>query len=153
MKDHKMAEIQQWAITQQQWDDLFKWVESSMIVGEVIGRSLMEDEVKYAEEVGVEDIARVRVVIVDAMRHPPKSLQQLSDLFLKPQNAAGLTLGHVIFIQEGQYRFTLLKHELRHVYQVEQHEDWKAFLINYVSQVTTYGYENAPLELDAKKFG
>jgi hypothetical protein len=47
-------------------------------------------------------------------------------------------------------RPSLLSHELRHVYQYEAAGSIAAFLLNYLWQIATAGYEECPLELDAR---
>ena len=62
----------------------------------------------------------------------------------------GLTLGHSIFICKGHRTRRLVSHELRHVYQYEQHGSIAGFLPVYLSQVLEVGYQNAPFECDAR---
>jgi hypothetical protein len=62
----------------------------------------------------------------------------------------GLTLGYSIFICKGHRTRRLVSHELRHVHQYEQHGSIAAFLPVYLSQVLEVGYQNAPLERDAR---
>jgi hypothetical protein len=62
----------------------------------------------------------------------------------------GLTLGHSIFICRGHKTPRLVSHELRHVYQYEQHGSIAAFLPIYLSQVLEVGYQNAAFERDAR---
>jgi hypothetical protein len=62
----------------------------------------------------------------------------------------GLTLGYGIFIRRGQETLRLLSHELRHVHQFEQAGSLKDFLSEYLHQVARFGYELAPMEVDAR---
>lgn len=63
---------------------------------------------------------------------------------------AGLTLGYSILICRGHKTRRLLSHELRHVFQYEQHGSIAAFLPVYLMQIATVGYQSAPFEQDAR---
>jgi hypothetical protein len=62
----------------------------------------------------------------------------------------GITFGHGIYIREGTVSNRLVSHELRHVHQYEAAGSIAAFLATYLQQIVTVGYDNAPLELDAR---
>lgn len=62
----------------------------------------------------------------------------------------GLTLGHGIFILAGHKTARLLSHELRHVFQYEQADSIANFLSAYLEQIVSFGYDKAPLEIDAR---
>jgi hypothetical protein len=65
---------------------------------------------------------------------------------------AGLTLGHTIFVLRKHLSNRLISHELRHVHQYEELGSIAKFLPLYLEQIATVGYENAPLEIDARKY-
>lgn len=63
----------------------------------------------------------------------------------------GLTLGYAVFICAGySTKSQLLRHEFRHVYQYEAAGAISAFLPIYLRQIVQFGYQNAPLERDAR---
>jgi hypothetical protein len=64
----------------------------------------------------------------------------------------GMTLGYGINLRKGCRTRKLLSHECRHVHQYEEAGSIELFLNEYLTQVATYSYELAPLELDAYKF-
>lgn len=132
------------------WDDLHQWAEEIVAIGETMGRPLLPSERRAAFEVGVKNIADVRILEVDVIRKLPNSLLFYANKLLSPNGATGLTLDHVILIKKGSYTFKLLRHELRHVYQVEQYRDLREFLTIYVSQLIESGYNLAPMEIDAR---
>jgi len=68
---------------------------------------------------------------------------------LGPGNV-GLTLGYGIFIAAGNFTARVLSHEFRHVHQYEIRGSIAAFLPEYLQQIVTVGYDNAPLEIDAR---
>jgi len=63
---------------------------------------------------------------------------------------AGLTLGYGIYVRHGHDTLRLLSHEFRHVYQYEAAGSIAAFLPGYLQQIVTVGYDDAPLEVDAR---
>ncbi len=63
----------------------------------------------------------------------------------------GMTLFYGIFLREGAYSRELLAHECRHVQQYERCGSITNFLEVYLFQVLTRGYEDAPLEKEARE--
>ena len=70
---------------------------------------------------------------------------------LAAPHMAGLMLGYAVFVRRGHDSVRLLSHEFRHVYQYEQAGSIGAFLSVYIRQVVQFGYQQAPLEIDARK--
>lgn len=62
----------------------------------------------------------------------------------------GLTLGYGVFVCEGHDNSRLVAHELRHVYQYERVGSISKFLEIYLQQIAAFGYQDAPLEIDAR---
>lgn len=62
----------------------------------------------------------------------------------------GLTLGYSVIVRHGHDTTRLLSHEFRHVYQYESAGSIAAFLPLYLQQIVEFGYDNAPLEIDAR---
>ena len=118
-----------------------------------VGVPLTLDEQGIARAVGVVQPERVRIEIVgDRLPMPddPVLRAAATQAGLLGPGMVGLTLGHAIFICAGHKTRRLLSHELRHVFQYEQHGSIAAFLPVYLSQVLEVGYENAALERDAR---
>ena len=65
-------------------------------------------------------------------------------------NMAGITLGYGICILKVHDSIQLLSHECRHVHQYEQASSVADFLGVYLQQIVEHGYQNAPLECDAR---
>jgi hypothetical protein len=128
------------------------WAEqqSSLILQQ--GHPLSPSDTALAHRVGVRDHEAVRVLVVDAIPAPAHPLLRdacIALSFLGP-NTGGLTLGHAIFVRKDVANDrNLIAHELRHVAQYEEQGCIAAYLSVYIPQLLTYGYENAPLELDA----
>ena len=62
----------------------------------------------------------------------------------------GVTFGYGIYVCEGHVDNRLISHECRHVYQYESAGSIESFLPVYLHQIATIGYNNAPLEVDAR---
>lgn len=129
---------------------LCQWYTEQEVYGQQHGRTLADHEQELARRVGVRHIDKVRVLEVDAMPAVPDELKELAEQYLNPEDAVGLTVGHVVFIIRGNVNAPLMKHELRHVRQVEQYLEPTVWLKVYVEQVLALGYKNAPFEIDAR---
>jgi len=95
----------------------------------------------------------VRIEIVDdrlPMPDDPVLQAAATQAGLLGPGMVGLTLGHSIFVCRGHKTRRLVSHELRHVYQYEQHGSIAAFLPVYLAQVLQVGYQNAAFEQDAR---
>jgi hypothetical protein len=137
-------------MTDEQMRILCEWYTAQEAYGRTHGRWLHDHEQELARRVGVKDVEHVRVLEVDAMPAVPDELAALAYKHLNLHHANGLTVGHSIFIRKGHINAPLMKHELRHVEQVERYPDLLDFLRVYVEQVLAVGYENAPFEIDAR---
>ena len=118
----------------------------------MVGQELNAAGEAIARQVGVARPEDVRVVVTDEMPFPghPQLRAAAIEVGMLGPNMAGLTLGHAIFIREGELSARLLSHELRHVAQYEEAGSIEAFLPVYLAQVVEYGYEAAPYEVDAR---
>jgi hypothetical protein len=108
-----------------------------------------------ARDVGVLDPARVRICLVDRVPQPdhPELLVAAKEIgFLGPQTL-GLTLGYGIFIRKTHTGLRwLLRHELRHVAQCANAGGLDRFLTEYLGQIASLGYDQSPLEIDARGY-
>ncbi len=116
------------------------------------GAPLAEDFLDIACRVGVQRPSLVRFIIVDQVPQPKDPILQETarKMGLLGPEVKGLTLGYAIFIVSGHKTSRLLSHECRHVYQYESYGSIDAFLSVYLKQIVEYGYQNAPLEVDAR---
>lgn len=117
------------------------------------GRPLTDVERGIALRTGVQHPEKIRILTVSTIPEPEESmLAYLCEYtgMLGPQTI-GLTLEYGICIREGADLNTgLLAHECRHVAQYEELGSIAAFLDAYLTQILEYGYEAAPLEVDAR---
>ena len=129
------------------------WAEARAKKALEVGVSLTSEEQNVARAVGVVKPELVRIEIVeDRLPAPDDPLLQTAatQAGLLGPGMVGLTLGHAIFICRGHRTRRLVSHELRHVYQYEQHGSIAAFLPVYLRQVVEFGYQDAPFERDAR---
>jgi hypothetical protein len=128
------------------------WAELEESAGLRNGSRLNATGVRLAQAVGVRRPERVRVF--EALLLPSPFDFELSLAAIKTgllgAHVAGLTLGYAIFIRTGHGSARLLSHECRHVYQYETAGSIAAFLPMYLSQIVSFGYEQAPFEVDAR---
>jgi len=108
--------------------------------------------VAVARSAGVVSPERIHLLIVHQLPLPEDAeLRQAALLtgLLGPE-MVGLTLGYGIYICRGHESIDLLAHECRHVYQYERAGSIGSFLPLYLQQIVTFGYKDAPFEVDAR---
>ena len=116
------------------------------------GEALREDEFALAKEVGVLQPEQVKILEVDEIPSlEDEVLIEIADQAgLSFSRSKGMTLGYGIYIVKGYRSARLVSHELRHVFQYEEAGSLQEFLKRYIAELQTYGYQDAPLEIDAK---
>ena len=127
-----------------------EWATITSANGAAAGTSLGAPGVALAKKVGVSQPEQIRVVTVDQLPQPAHPLLRQAASQVGLLNGTGLTLDHTIFLCRRDGRIQLLAHECRHVAQYEKAGSIAAFLAVYLQQLVTIGYENAPLEIDAR---
>jgi len=132
-----------------------EWAERESAAIARDGRGLTPEEARLAAAVGVDDAARVRLLVVGRIPAPehPLLAEACARLGFLGPNTAGLTLGHGIYVQRDAFASSrrLLPHELRHVAQYEKAGGIARYLAVYIPELLRYGYDAAPLELDARR--
>jgi hypothetical protein len=129
------------------------WAENEATAALVSGVPLIETGLRLARSVGVHFPERIRVVESASLPFPADpelSAAALQTGLLGP-GTAGLTLGYTVFIMKGQGSNRLISHECRHVHQYEVAGSIAGFLPLYLQQIVSYGYEQAPYEIDARE--
>lgn len=116
------------------------------------GQPLPAQGIELARRVGVRRPELVRLQVVPEIPLPDHpGLRALSlSLGAISGNTDGLTLGHSIYIRQGQGTSRLVSHELRHVFQYELLGGIEMFMSVYLPQLLIHGYRHAPLEQDAE---
>ena len=128
------------------------WAQEVAADVQAVGLHLNENSLAVARLVGVHNPEKIRVKIV-AQRPTPETLmlrEAATQAGLLWPRMAGLTLGYSILIRQDQNSLRLLSHECRHVHQFESIGSIADFLPIYLQQIVSGGYENAPLEIDAR---
>jgi len=109
--------------------------------------------VPLAEQIGVQEIAQLRLVIGQDLPLPdnPQLLEAGRATGLFSEDLQALTIGHTIFYKspDGEIDPALLAHELVHVTQAEK-MGFDIFLRSYIEQLLRSGYRDAPLEKEAR---
>lgn len=118
-----------------------------------VGFPLQETLFPVARQVGVQQPESIRLMLAESLPRPedPELQEAAEQTGLLGPGMVGLTLGYAIFIVNGHETVRLVSHECRHVYQYEQYGSIDEFLPVYLGQIVAYGYNNAPLEVDAKR--
>ena len=117
------------------------------------GRSLTDKERSIALLVGVRHPEKVRILEVTTIPAPDESMLSYMCQYtgMLGPDTIGLTLDYGIYIRSDvSLETNVLAHECRHVYQYEDKGSIAAFLGEYLTQILEYGYEAAPLEVDAR---
>jgi hypothetical protein len=120
------------------------------------GRALDAAERLVAAAVGVRDLDLVRLLVVPRIPgpdHHPLLANACATLGFLGPGTAGLTLGRGVYLQKAAFALSrrLLPHELRHVAQYEEAGGIAAYLAVYIPELLRYGYDAAPLEVDARR--
>jgi hypothetical protein len=120
-----------------------------------LGLPLSSQGIALARSVGVQKPENIRVHVVDTLPLPEDPM--LKDVALQTgllgPGMVGLTLGYGIFLCKGyDANPQLISHECRHVHQYEVLGSIQEFLPVYLAQIAQFGYQNAPLEVDARAY-
>lgn len=128
------------------------WAESRENDAVAQGMPLTAMEIRLAQAVGVQRPDLIRIMDVPRLPLPDDPQLRLAAIQtgLLDENTDGLTLGYAIYLVGGRRSNRLVSHECRHVYQYEAAGSIAAFLSKYLQEIDLYGYENAPLEIDAR---
>lgn len=118
------------------------------------GDPLSGQQIADARRVGVAHPENVRVLATDAIPMPNnvRLRQLMSEHGMTPGNLVGMTFGYGIYVLEPSVgNRHLLMHELAHVAQYERLGGIEPFTREYMAQLLTFGYGDAPLEREARQ--
>lgn len=119
------------------------------------GVPLLQDGVVKAKCVGVHHPEKIRLCVVDSFPSPENQTLRsvVEEAGLLSTDLDGLTFGYGIYLKRGKEgEVGLLRHECRHVFQVELLGSLEEFVRVYANQLVWYGYERASLEVDAQSY-
>jgi hypothetical protein len=128
------------------------WAEQQQANILASGFPLSPEQITVARTVGVSYPQNIRIRLVNRLPLPddPELAAAALQTGLLGPNMTGLTLYYGILICDHAYGSrNLIAHEYRHVHQHEQRGSIAAFLQEYLLQIVTVGYDNAPFERDA----
>ena len=116
------------------------------------GKELSAAEKKWAREVGVVDVEKVRLLFVREVPLPGSPLiNYFARLFKYPLSPIGLAARYGIYLNsESRNDPSLLVHELVHTAQYERLGGIREFLQLYMEQCMKDGYWNAEMEHEAR---
>jgi len=126
-----------------------EWAKEQEAIVLKSGEPLNQEELAYAQKIGILHPEKVRLLKVPAMPQPTNPfLRQAADLTgLLGPGIAGLTLRYAIFIKNDCYRqLRLVVHELVHTHQYERMGGFEPFLRQYLFECLTAIYPNGALE-------
>jgi hypothetical protein len=117
------------------------------------GRMLDNRELAIARNAGVAHPELIRIAEVSDIPLPktPELHQAAISTGLIGPGTIGMTFGYGIYLLYGHATSRLLSHEFRHVHQYEKTGTIEDFLRRYLQQIAFFGYERAPLEIDARQ--
>ncbi|MEZ9370895.1 hypothetical protein AB4140_19035 [Shewanella sp. 10N.286.51.B2] len=132
------------------------WAHETDAKGLEIGTPLEEQQLLLATEIGIQNPEKVRIVYVDAVPFPYENFalrvlgEALGFVGEGIVNNAQV-FGYSIYTRTGyELDKPKLAHELVHVLQIER-SSLEAVITQHFSDLAKYGYENAPLEVEAFK--
>jgi hypothetical protein len=129
------------------------WVEAEEKRALDQGTALSPAALDDARAAGVRMPESIRVCVVPEIPQPghPKIKQLAAELGLITPQTIAITFGFGIFVRTGRAsdRETLV-HECVHVAQYEE-LGVEGFLMQYVVQIFKNGYDNAPMEREARE--
>ncbi|MGF1528060.1 MAG: hypothetical protein ACFCBW_14885 [Candidatus Competibacterales bacterium] len=133
----------------------YRWAEVEERRALAVGTALDRRQWRDAERIGVQYPERVRLLPVTRIPTPTHPALKLVSraLGMSAKDAIGLSLGYGIFIRDSHwYSRAVVIHELVHTAQCERLGGLKAFLADYLAELTRYGYNAMPLEREARRF-
>jgi hypothetical protein len=129
------------------------WVSDMEALALEEGRELTSEERMDARLAGVTEPARIRVLVVPSLPVPEDELLARANAQARVLAAEGqgVALGYAVLLREGcESDRRLLVHEFAHIGQYERYGGLEGFLREYLGEIIEVGYENAPLETEAR---
>lgn len=132
------------------------WASDTEAAGLKMGEPLDEKQLVIANEIGIKNPEKIRLVYVDEVPFPYENVvlkvvgEALGFIGEGIINNAQV-FGYSIYIRKG-YQLTApnLAHELVHVLQIER-ASLELVITQHFADLVKYGYENSPLEVEAFK--
>lgn len=116
------------------------------------GAPLDDFNLALAAKTGVREPEQIRILFVEQLPVPteePLRTYVLEAGLFGPE-MIGMALGYGVYAVPARAAVRLYSHEFRHVAQYEAMGGIHAFIPEYMEQIFTHGYTDAPLEVDAR---
>lgn len=129
---------------------IWSWSQERFILRQ--GSPLTDQALTFAQRLKITQAVNIRILAVPSIPLPlPSWLLRLADRWqIGCPKPAGMTLGHGIYVIEAWSEdFSLLSHELVHVLQYQRCGGHWHFMRDYLRQCLFFGYEAAPMEIEA----
>jgi len=118
------------------------------------GVPLLSKQITYAEKIRVAYPDRIKILLVSKIPLPEEPIlyEACTQLKFITPKTIGLTLQYGIFVRSDCAKDSkILCHELAHVAQYEKFGGIRPFLEQYFYELMTIGYNDMPMELQARK--
>lgn len=128
------------------------WVRHNEKIALRMGRKLSDEELDWANKIGILHPEKVRILNVTRIPSPvPHFIEKLLQSRGYPVgNAAGMCMRYGIYAKEKYaHQKCLIAHELVHTHQFERLGGIWRFLKKYLGETMILGYANSPLEMEA----
>lgn len=129
-----------------------RWANRQQSLALEEGVALTERESVTAQMLGVENVDKIRLMRVEQIPMPdgPVLGTAARAAGFVSEHTSGLSLGYAIFIRNDAWRDAhIIAHECVHTSQYERLGGMRRYLGEYLREVLTVGYVQAPMEQEA----
>jgi len=130
-----------------------QWARRSQARALRSGRGLSPEEMRIARRMGVRETQKIRIVETDRIPLPNAGFLGFAARWAGFHGSEpwGLSLGYGIFIRNGWTgsRKELMAHEFVHTAQFERMGGMRPYLVQYLHECLTVGYNSSPMEQEA----
>ena len=132
--------------------EVVNWIEEMEDFIQSNGRFLNEEELTIAKEIGILNYDIIKVWETNVVPKPKSAMLQFlgKEIGFFNSNTNGISFRYGIFIHSScSNKETVLHHELLHTLQYERFGSIEKFILCYLEDVLSNGYENSSLEKEA----
>lgn len=132
--------------------EVVHWIEEMENFIQSNGRFLHEEELTIAKEIGILNYDIIKVCESDEVPMPKSTMLQFlgNEIGFFNSNTNGISFRYGIFIHSRCInKVKVLDHELVHTLQYERFGSVEKFILFYLDDLLTNGYENSVLEKEA----
>lgn len=132
--------------------EVIHWIEEMENFIQSNGRFLNEEELTIAKEIGILNYDIIKVWESNKPPKPKRTMLQFlgKEIGFFSSNTNGISFRYGIFIHQScSNKVNVLEHELVHTLQYERFGSIEKFILCYLEDVLSNGYENSNLEKEA----